>query len=78
VSRWSQLLDWLAGRNRSAEPAPDRHERREAARQRHRETDEPLWTENDLVPGPGGKREVEDVTPGTPGSFGGRRTIRDD
>jgi len=78
VSKWSRLLDWLAGRSGSKEPAPDRHARREAARQHHRDTGEPLWTEDDIVPEPGGKREVEDVTPGTPGAYGARRTIRDD
>ncbi len=56
----------------------DRHERREAARRRHRESGEPLWTEADRQLGPGAKRQVSDVTPGLPGDFGSVRTIRDE
>jgi hypothetical protein len=64
-----------------AGPAPElasRHERREAARERHHETDEPMWTEADRHVGGPGKRDVQDVTPGLLGADPSRRTIDGD
>jgi hypothetical protein len=78
MSNWSRFLDWLAGRSPTNVEPPSRHERREAARERHRESGAPLWTADDLEPMPGAKRQVADVAPGTPGDYGSVRTIRDD
>jgi hypothetical protein len=74
---WTRLRALIAGRP-SALPLAPRHDRREAARQRHHETGEPAWTESDRHPGPDGEHPVADVTPGTPGHFGSVRTGRDD
>jgi len=52
--------------------------RRDAARRRHHESGEPLWTPDDRLPGPTNKRQVSDVTPGLPGEYGSVRTIQDD
>jgi hypothetical protein len=75
---WSRIRDLVSGRPAFDPPLGDRHERREAARRRHQETDEPLWTDDDRHLGPDGERWVADVAPGTPGHFGSTRTIRDD
>ncbi|MEP6638155.1 MAG: hypothetical protein ABJC39_02300 [Chloroflexota bacterium] len=66
------ILGWT-----SSEPLATRHERREAARQRHHKTGEPLWAAADRHLGPGGERLVADVTPGTPGHDGSVHTTRD-
>ena len=42
-----------AGANSAAEPA-SRHDRREAGRERHRETGEPAWEESDRIEEPPG------------------------
>jgi hypothetical protein len=70
-----RLLQRLLG-IRSSEELVSRRERRLEAKRRHQESDAPLWTPADrhLNPGP---RQVEDVTPGTPGNFGSARTIDD-
>jgi hypothetical protein len=73
----SRLRAIITGERSSVSLEP-RHERREAARQRHRETGEPPWTDEDRHVGPDGEREVADVAPGTPGHFGSVRTTRDD
>lgn len=70
----SRLLGRLFGRS-SPEPGATRRERRLDAKRRHRATDAPLWTAADRHPNPGGSRQVEDVTPGTPGHFGSVRSI---
>ncbi|MEA2547420.1 MAG: hypothetical protein QOE42_18 [Chloroflexota bacterium] len=75
---WSRIRDLVSGRAEVDPPLEARHERREAARQRHQETDEPPWTDDDRHPGADGERRVADVAPGTPGHFGSTRTIRDD
>jgi hypothetical protein len=74
---WKRLRAFLAGRTPSI-PMATRRERREAARRRHRQTGEPLWTSDDRHLGPDGERWVEDVSPGTPGHFGSVHTIKDD
>jgi hypothetical protein len=78
MTHWARLRDLLSRRPSVDPPLVDRHGRREAARRRHQETGEPLWTEEDRHPGPDGERWVADVTPGTPGHFGSMRTTRDD
>jgi hypothetical protein len=78
MSRWSRLHDLLSGRSSAGEPLRTRHERREAARQRHHETGEPLWTESDRHVGSSGEHPVADVAPGTPGHYGSVRTARDE
>ena len=74
----TRVTDLLTGRGRSGVPLPSRHERREAARRRHQETGEPMWTADDRHLGPDGEHVVADVAPGTPGHFGSVRTIKDD
>jgi hypothetical protein len=64
------------GAGRPAE-IPPRHERREAARERHHATGEPAWTPGDRHLGEPSKREVQDVTSGTPGEFGSHRVVDD-
>ena len=49
-----------------------------AARRRHHQTGELLWTEADRHVGPAGERWVVDVTPGTPDHIGSVRVTRDD
>jgi hypothetical protein len=74
---WSLLRSLITRRGAPGSLAK-RRERREAARQRHRETGEPTWTSVDRHLGPEGERAVADVSPGTPGHFGSVRTIKDD
>jgi hypothetical protein len=74
---WNRLRSFISGR-KSSIPLATRRERREAARARHRNTGEPLWTSQDRHLGPDGERWVSDVSPGTPGHFGSVRTIKDD
>jgi hypothetical protein len=74
---WGRLRGFLTGRNGAGGELAPRRERREAARERHRETGDPMWTDADRHLNGGGDRWVEDVAPGTPGSRGGR-TIGDD
>jgi cell wall assembly regulator SMI1 len=76
MSLWTRLRSLIAGR--SAPSLAPRHERREAARQRHHETGEPAWTAGDRHLGPDGEHVVADVTPGTPGHYGSVHTGRDD
>jgi len=71
-------MDWLAGRSAPGAPGPSRHERRAAAKRRHRETGAPLWTAEDRLEGPSGTHGVADVAPGTPGHYGSVRTVDDD
>jgi hypothetical protein len=73
----SRLLRRLLGIG-SRKEFPSRRERRLDAKRRHRETGTPLWTPADRHPNPGGTRQVEDVTPGTPGHFGSVRSIEDE
>jgi hypothetical protein len=74
----SRLLSLLSRRSSGDPSLPDRHERREAARRRHRQTGEPLWTPEDRHLGEPGERGVADGTPGTPGHYGSVRTIKDE
>ena len=74
---FTRLSAFISGRTPSI-PLATRHERREAARSRHRETGEPLWTSEDRHLGPDGERWVADVTEGTLGDYGSVRTIKDD
>ena len=72
------LRDWLrrlAGKDTGSDPLPPRHERREAARERHAEGGDD-WSDRDRHENPDGTRLVEDVTPGTPGWGGVRRAGR--
>ncbi len=71
-----RLLALISGRT-SSEPLATRRERREAARQHHRETGEPLWTDVNRHLGPAGEHMVADVAPGTPGHFGSAHTTKD-
>jgi hypothetical protein len=73
---WDRLRAFISGR--TSMPLASRHERRAAARRRHRETGEPLWTDEDRHLGPDGERWVADVAPGTPGHFGSVHTTKDD
>jgi hypothetical protein len=73
----SRLLQRLFG-IRSPEHLASRGERRREAKRRHRETGASLWSSADRHPNPGGRRTVEDVTPGTPGYFGSVRSIDDE
>ena len=75
---WSRLRRTLSGRSALTPGLADRHARREAARERHRETGKPFWTSEDRHLGPRGERSVADVAPGTPGHFGSVRSIEDD
>ena len=74
----SRLVDLLTGRSSARPPLASRHERREEARQRHREADEPLWTDADRHLAGEGERWVADVAPGTPGHDGSVHSIRDE
>jgi hypothetical protein len=74
----SRLRSRLFSRSSGDQSMPDRHERREAARRRHRQTGEPPWTSEDRHLGEPGERWVADVTPGTPGHDGSVRTIKDE
>jgi len=78
MSLWSRFRDLLSGRSSAIPPVPTRHQRREAARQRHQETGEPMWTKDDRHLGPAGEHTVADVAPGTPGHFGSVRSARDE
>jgi len=73
---WTRLRALVTGRTTST-PLASRRERREAARKRHHDTGEPLWTDADRHLGADGERWVADVTPGTPGSGLGR-SIKDE
>ena len=70
MSLWSRFRDLLTGRSSAGPPLPTRHQRREAARRRHQETGEALWTEDDRHLGPGGEHAVADVAPGLPATSG--------
>jgi hypothetical protein len=78
MSLWTRFRDLVSGRSSAAPPLPTRHERREAARRRHQETGEPLWTPDDRHLGPAGEQTVADVAPGTPGHFGSVRSVKDE
>lgn len=70
------LPDWLRRLASSREPfvgLSPRRERRAAARKRHEAGGE-AWSPDDRHLNPDGAREVEDVTPRTPG-WGGKRRI---
>lgn len=56
-------------------PMPSRHERREAARRRHRDRDEPLWPKEERHENPDEGREVQDIAPGIYGAGASRRWI---
>jgi hypothetical protein len=75
---WSLLRRLLAGPASPPTGTAPRHTRREAARARHRQNDDPLWTDADRHLGQPGSREVQDLTPGTPGAPSSHRTIDDD
>lgn len=74
---WNRLRALISG-DTSSTPLATRHERREAARERHRDTGEPPWTSEDRHLNPDGDRSVADVAPGTPGHFGSVHTVKDD
>jgi hypothetical protein len=44
-------------------------------RERHQATGDPLWPESDRHLNPEGAREVQDLTPGTPGAPSSRRRL---
>jgi hypothetical protein len=75
VAMLSRLKAWFLGRQQPRAKLPPRHERRQAARQRHYIDDKPAWTDEDRHLERLGIREVEDIAPGTPGYPGGRRLI---
>lgn len=77
VDLLNRLRSLLRGRPAST-PLSPRHERREAARQHHRETGEPLWTADDRHLNEDGSHVAADVAPGTPGHFGSVHSVRDD
>jgi hypothetical protein len=54
LSRLRQAL--LGGRSQGGQPdePPPRHDRREAGRERHRETGEPAWDADDRIEDPPG------------------------
>jgi len=74
----SRIAAFLRGTAAPAEPVLPRRARREEARERHRETGGPAWTPADRRTDTPVPREVQDVAPGTPGSFGSQRTIDDE
>lgn len=76
MSVLARIREFFAG-STPAEPLPPRHERREAGRERHHESGEPAWSADDRHLGGEGRREVQDVTPGTPGAGGSHRVIED-
>ena len=76
MSLLDRLRRLFTGWSPPAEPLPPRHERREAGRERHHESGEPPWTSDDRVAGEG-HREVQDVTPGTPGAGSSHRVVGD-
>ena len=63
----------ILGEDPSSDTLPPRHERRDAARDRHA-AGGPAWSDEDRHENPDGAREVEDIAPGTLGA-GGRRRI---
>ncbi len=70
---WPDWLRRLLGGDPSSTVLPPRHDRREAARDRHA-AGGPAWSNEDRNENPDGAREVEDIAPGTIGA-GGRRRI---
>jgi hypothetical protein len=73
---WTRLRGLISGPTPSG-PLASRHERREAARERHHETGEPAWTADDRHLSREGEHLVEDVSPGTPGHYGSVHTTKD-
>ncbi len=73
----SRISRWLAGPVAVEPNRATRHERRLAAKRRHRETGGPLWTSADRKVGGGGSRVVADVAPGTPGHHASVHTVED-
>ncbi len=62
MSLWTRIKHALAGAPETPAPEPlPRHERREAGRERHRETGEPAWEKSDKVdePAGAGKRDPD-------------------
>jgi len=78
IARIRHRLRALMSRPTELAPLATRRERREAGRERHRETDEPGWSSADRHVHREGERSVADVSPGTPGHFGSVRTVEDD
>jgi hypothetical protein len=78
VTLWARLIGLLSGRPASIALLADRHQRREAARRRHRQSGAPLWTPDDRHLGSTGSHEVADVSPGLPGNYGSVRSIEND
>lgn len=74
---WNRLREFISGRT-PAIPLATRRARREAARKRHHDTGEPLWTSEDQHINPDPGRWVADVSPGTPGHYGSVHTSKDD
>src|SRR5439155_14478524 len=76
-----EMLDsfrrFLSGRVSAPPALASRHARRKDARDRHKAAREPMWTEADRHLGRPGRREVQDLTPDTPGASASRRTIDD-
>ena len=77
MDAWRRLRERILGRA-TFTPLATRRERREAARRRHRDAGEPLWTAEDRHLGPEGERLVADVAPGTPGHPGSVRLTKYD
>jgi hypothetical protein len=79
VALFSRILGWLGGQTDRpvVDPLP-RRERRAAAKRRHQETGQPMWTKADRVHGGSGTRAVADVAPGTPGHAASTRSVADD
>jgi hypothetical protein len=72
--------DWLSDLFTGAggtdgEPMPSRHERREAARRRHRVLDEPVWPKEERHENPDEGRAVQDLAPGLYGAGASRRWL---
>ncbi len=78
MSILSRIADFLRGSTKPAASVAPRRARRAAARARHHVTGVSAWTAADRRIDSSGSREVQDVAPGTPGSFGSQRTIDDD
>ncbi len=62
----------LLGEDPPSGALPPRHDRREAARDRHA-AGGPAWSHEDRNENPDGTRVVEDIAPGTLGAGGSRR-----
>jgi hypothetical protein len=69
------LRNLFTGEGGDSGPLPSRHERREAARRRHRVDDTPPWPPEERHVNPDQGREVADIGPGLYGAGASHRSL---